>query len=154
MTGLRAEIKDVTFGPGKSYDVSVYLQNTNATQPIYVLSPTVRGFVQVGTSWQEVSLKPVSASPQKVLKITGEQIYHYTFESNITDYAQLFPYYMHVRFTNDMLVSSSSQPKSDLVERSDSYYVYLKPHEASDDAIMKKMHFPGKPPVWIPMPPH
>jgi len=154
MTGLRAEVKDVTFGPGRSYDVSLYLRNTLPTQPIYVLSPTVRGFVQVGNSWQEVSLKPVSASTQKVLKVTGEQIYHYTFETNIDDYSQLLPYYMHVRFTNEMLISANSQPKGDLVERSDSYYVYLKPHDAADDVIMKKMKFPGKPPVWIPMPPH
>jgi hypothetical protein len=40
------------------------------------------------------------------------------------------------------------------VERVDNYYVYLKPHDANDAAILRKMKFPGKPPVWIPMPPH
>ena len=154
MTGLRAEVKNVSLGAGNTYDVSVYLRNTNGGQPIYLLSPTMRGFVQIGSSWQEAPLKPVSDSPQRVLKITGEQILHYTFDPNVENYAQLLPYYMHVRFTNEMLISSSSQPKSDLIERADSYYVYLKPHDAFDDAIQKKMKFPGKPPVWIPMPPH
>ena len=42
----------------------------------------------------------------------------------------------------------------DLVDRSDNYYVYLKPHDAVDSEIQKKLKFPGPPPVWIPMPPH
>ena len=53
-----------------------------------------------------------------------------------------------------MIVWGTSQPKSDLIERSDSYYVYLKPHDASDADIAKKMKFEGAAPVWIPMPPH
>ncbi|MBX9721961.1 MAG: ABC transporter ATP-binding protein [Candidatus Obscuribacterales bacterium] len=154
MTGLRAEVKDVTLGAGRSYDVSIYLRNTLGTKPIYVLTPTLRGFVQVGSTWQEVPLKPANTSSQRVLKITGEQVYHYNFEPDVSDFTQLLPYYMHIRLTNEMLVSGSSQPKSDLIERSDSYYIYLKPHDVSDDAILKKMKFQGKPPVWIPMPPH
>lgn len=152
---LRAEVKDVTMGPGKSYNVSLYLRNTTGTQPLYVLSPTVRGFVQVGNSWNEVTLKPAaSTATGQVDKITGEKLYHYTMHPDIADYAQLLPYYMHVRISNEMLVSASSQPKNDLMERSDNYYIYLKPHGISDEAILKKLKFPGKAPVWIPMPPH
>jgi len=67
----------------------------------------------------------------------------------------LLPYYMHVRFSNTMIVSPQSQPKKDeLVERTDNYYTYLKPHEADDAAILRQLKFPGKPPLWIPMPPH
>jgi hypothetical protein len=39
-------------------------------------------------------------------------------------------------------------------ERGDNYYVYLKPSDVADDIILKKTKFSGKPPVWIPMPPH
>jgi hypothetical protein len=60
---------------------------------------------------------------------------------------------MHVRFSNAMLVSRSANPKGDLIERLDDYYVYLKPHGADDAAILHKTRFPGKPPLWIPMPP-
>ena len=31
---------------------------------------------------------------------------------------------------------------------------YLKPRSADDAAILAKTKFPGKPPLWIPMPPH
>lgn len=154
MKDLRADIKNIEFGPGKSYVVSIYLQNTAGDKPIYVMSPTVRGFIQVGSSWQEVKLTAKSGPTAKVATITGEHIYEYLLEPDIADFAQLLPYYMHIRLSNDMLVSPSSEPKDDLVERSDNYYVYLKPHDADDAAILKKMKFPGKPPVWIPMPPH
>jgi len=114
----------------------------------------VRGFVQVGSSWQEVPLKPAQSSAPQVLKITGEQIYDYILEPDVQDFAQLVPYYMHIRLSNDMLVSPRSEPKDDLIERNDNYYVYLKPHYADDNAILAKVKFPSKPPVWIPMPPH
>ena len=41
-----------------------------------------------------------------------------------------------------------------LFERSDNYYAYVKPWNVDDQRILQKMKFPGKPPVWIPMPPH
>jgi putative ABC transport system ATP-binding protein/macrolide transport system ATP-binding/permease protein/lipoprotein-releasing system ATP-binding protein len=61
---------------------------------------------------------------------------------------------MHVRFADTMLVSASSTPKDDVFERKDNYYVYLKPFDVADDTVLKRMKFAGKPPVWIPMPPH
>lgn len=154
MQGLRADVKDISFGPGKTYIVNLYLRNTTGDQPIYVMSPSVRGFVQVGGSWQEVPLRPANADVAQVLKVTGNQIYRYILEPDVNDFEQLLPYYMHVRLSNDMLVSPRSQPKDDIVERDDNYYVYLKPHEASDSAILSQVKFPGPPPVWIPMPPH
>lgn len=155
MKGLRADVKNVVSGPGKGYTVTLYLNNTiGPDKPIYVMAPAVRGFVQVGNSWQEVAMKPVNSNNPKVLKITGDQTYDYIIEPDVTGYAELLPYYMHVRITNDMIVSPSDQPKTDLIERNDSYYVYLKPHGLDDAKILKKMKFPGKPPVWIPMPPH
>lgn len=155
MRGLRCDIKEVTNGPGKTYIVTLYFTNTlDAGKPIFVMAPAVRGFVQVGSNWQEVTMKAATQADAKVLKITGDQTYSYILEPEVTGYTQLLPYYMHVRITNDMLISPSDQPKSDLVERNDSYYVYLKPKDAEDAKILKKMKFPGKPPVWIPMPPH
>lgn len=47
---------------------------------------------------------------------------------------------------------SNRGPKLDL--RKDNYHVYLKPFDIADEVILKQMRFPGRPPVWIPMPPH
>ncbi len=154
MAGLRADIKDIVFGPGETYLVTLYLRNTTGGEPIYVMAPAVRGFVQVGGGWQEVALRPAGHGDQRVLKITGTQTYQYVLAPDVRDFEQLLPYYMHVRLSNDMLVSPRAEPKDDLVERSDNYYVYLKPHAADDAMILKKLKFPGPPPVWIPMPPH
>ncbi|HEY9678428.1 MAG TPA: ABC transporter ATP-binding protein [Drouetiella sp.] len=155
MKGLRADVRDVVNGPGKSYIVTLYFINTTGGEkPVYIMAPSVRGFVQVGTNWQEVPMKPASEDMPKVLKITGDQTYKYIIEPDVSSFTQLLPYYMHVRIGNDMLISPSDQPKADLIERNDNYYVYLKPHGADDAKILQKMKFPGKPPVWIPMPPH
>jgi ABC-type lipoprotein export system ATPase subunit len=154
MRNLQADIQDIVSEQGNSYKLTINIGKRNSSAPIYVMSPTVRAFVQVGTNWQEVPIKPTDTAHQQVLKITGDQLLNYVIEPDVKGFAELLPYYMHVRITNDMLVSPSSQPKDDLIERNDSYYVYLKPHNVDDKKILSKLHFPGAPPVWIPMPPH
>ena len=72
----------------------------------------------------------------------------------LPEYAQLLSRYMHVRFVNAMLVSPDSTPSDALFERTDSYYVYLKPWDADDCTILAEVKFDGVPPLWIPMPPH
>jgi putative ABC transport system ATP-binding protein/macrolide transport system ATP-binding/permease protein/lipoprotein-releasing system ATP-binding protein len=88
-----------------------------------------------------------------VLKIEGTQTYRHLFDARLRDFTQLLPNYMHVRFSSTMLISPSSMPKDDVFERKDNYYVYLKPFDVADEVVLKRMRFPGKPPVWIPCPP-
>ncbi len=118
------------------------------------MSPSLRAYVQIGRQWIEMPSKPIEESAASVLKITGRQSYRYVFEAKPTDYAQLLPRYMHVRFVNAMLVSPNSAPSDELFERTDSYYVYLKPWDADDRDIKREVKFDGAPPLWIPMPPH
>jgi putative ABC transport system ATP-binding protein/macrolide transport system ATP-binding/permease protein/lipoprotein-releasing system ATP-binding protein len=152
--GLRADVEDVSHGPDGTYRLTLYLWNVSGGQPIYVMAPTVRAYVQVGSIWQEVPLRPADGQEGQVLHITGRHKYHYVLTPTVRNFEELLPGYMHVRFTNALLVSKESEPNEGLVERVDNYYVYLKPHDADDAAILRKMKFPGKPPVWIPMPPH
>jgi len=121
---------------------------------MFVMTPVVRVFVQLGNSWLETALDSSDKPSAAVAQISSERIFRFRLKPNVPGYAQLIPYYMHVRITNDLLVSPSSLPKDDLIERNDSYYVYLKPHNISDEVIAKKLKFAGAPPVYMPMPPH
>jgi putative ABC transport system ATP-binding protein/macrolide transport system ATP-binding/permease protein/lipoprotein-releasing system ATP-binding protein len=154
MSGLRADIDELTAGPDGSYRLTLYLWNVTGGEALYVMAPTVRAYVQVGMIWQEVTLDPAGLSEGQVLQVTGRQKHRYVLRPAVRRFEELLPGYMHVRFTNTMLVSRRREPADDLVERVDNYYVYLKPHDADDAAILSKMKFPGKPPLWIPMPPH
>jgi putative ABC transport system ATP-binding protein/macrolide transport system ATP-binding/permease protein/lipoprotein-releasing system ATP-binding protein len=154
LNSLRGDIQSVTdLGDGR-YELKTYLQNVGNGEPIYVMAPDMRAYVQVKTVWQEVPLKPLEESANGVVKIEGKQNYRYQFDAQVGDFAQLLPNYMHVRFSGTMLVSPSSMPKGDVFERKDNYYVYLKPPGVSDETVARGMRFSGKPPVWIPMPPH
>jgi hypothetical protein len=78
-----------------------------------------------------------------------------SLEARVDKFTQLLPHYMHVRFTNSMLVSPESMPKDDPFHREDNYYIYLRPDGIDDDAtIVKSVKFAGPPPTWIWMPPH
>jgi ABC-type lipoprotein export system ATPase subunit len=154
LNSLRGDVQSVTdLGDGR-YELTTYLQNVGDGQPIYVMSPEMRAYVQVKTEWQEVPMRSGNESAKAVLKIEGKQTYRYLLDARVRDFAQLLPNYMHVRFSGTMLVSPSSIPKGDVFERKDNYYVYLKPFDVTDEAISRRMRFAGKPPVWIPMPPH
>jgi hypothetical protein len=146
--------------------LTTYLENVGGEEPIYVMAPDMRAYVQVKTVWQEVPMTPADDSATGVTKIAGKQTYRYRFDARVPDFAQLLPNYMHVRFSGTMLVSPNSRPNGDVFEpqeiavarhpaiRKDNYYVYLKPFDVADEVVLKRMRFSGKPPVWIPMPPH
>jgi len=154
LSSLRADVKAIASRGGGTYELTLELWNVKGDKPIYVMSPALRAYVQIGRQWVEVPSRPVEENAAQVLKITGRQSYHYVFEARPTEYAQLLPHYMHVRFVNAMLVSPNSTPSDELFERTDSYYVYLKPWNADDRAILAQTKFDGAPPLWISMPPH
>jgi putative ABC transport system ATP-binding protein/macrolide transport system ATP-binding/permease protein/lipoprotein-releasing system ATP-binding protein len=154
MSTLQSEVQSVAdLGDGR-YDLALYFRNAGDGEPIYIMSPDMHAYVQVGNLWQEVPLRPAGDEGSSVMRIDSEHVYHYSFEARVANFTQLLPNYMHVRFSDTMLVSPSSTPKDDVFERRDNYYVYLKPFNVGDDVILKGMKFAGKPPVWIPMPPH
>jgi putative ABC transport system ATP-binding protein/macrolide transport system ATP-binding/permease protein/lipoprotein-releasing system ATP-binding protein len=151
---LRAEIADVAYHGGASYTLTLALENRSAAHAVFVLSPTVHAYVQVGLTWQEIPMRSIDGQEGRVARIAGRRTYQFAFEPNLKEYTEQLTGYMHVRFTDSTLVSRSSVPGDDLVERVDDYYVHLKPPGARDEEILRKVKFPGKPPLWIPMPPH
>jgi putative ABC transport system ATP-binding protein/macrolide transport system ATP-binding/permease protein/lipoprotein-releasing system ATP-binding protein len=154
LSSLQSDVQSVAdLGDGR-YELTVYLLNAAGGDPIYVMLPDMHAYVQVGSTWQEVPLHPADSSVGDVLRIDGKHLYHYLFDARVRGFAQLLPNYMHVRFSDSMLISPSDKPKDDVFERRDNYYVYLKPFDVTDDVALKGMKFAGKPPVWIPMPPH
>jgi hypothetical protein len=151
---LRADVDDIAYGPGSSYSLAIALENLSDDRTVFAMSPAVRAYVQVGLNWQEVPSKPRDGQEGRVRPIKKRRIYRFTFEPDVKDYTEQLAGYMHVRITSATLVSRRSEPGDDLFERLDDYYVHLKPHGADDEAILRKARFPGKPPLWIPMPPH
>jgi ABC-type lipoprotein export system ATPase subunit len=151
---LRGDVQSVSDLGDGHYELTTYLENVGGEEPIYVMAPDMRAYVQVKTVWQEVPMTPANDSATGVTKIAGKQTYRHRFDARVPDFAQLLPNYMHVRFSSTMLVSPSSRPNGDVFERKDNYYVYLKPFDVADEVVLKRMRFSGKPPVWIPMPPH
>jgi hypothetical protein len=154
-TRLFVELEDVAYEPdGKSYRLTMAMENLNAESPLYVMLSPVRAFAQVGLVWREVPTRVPDGASSGVIELTGRHTYQTIFEPNVEDWTELMPGYMHVRFDSDLLISERSEPTDDIVERNDPYYVYLKPHGADDRSIRERMNYPGTPPVYIPMPPH
>jgi hypothetical protein len=153
--GMYVEVVNVAYEPDqKSYRLTMRFTNDDPSVPLYVMQSPVRVFEQVGLSWKEVPSRDALGEAARVVKLANTNTSETIFEPNLRDWTELIPGYMHIRFETNSLVSERSNPDDDIIDRTDRYYVYLKPHGADDDAIRKQMRIRGDPPVYMPMPPH
>jgi hypothetical protein len=153
--GLYIELVRVTYEPDdKSYRASLTMQNENPDVPLYIMMSPAQVFVQSGFTWQEVPAQAPKGTDWGVVRMDAGHDYQIVFQADVKDWTELIPGYMHVRIQSDMLISRSAEPKDDIVERDNRFYVYLKPQGSDDAAIRRRSNFPGDLPVFIPMPPH
>ena len=154
-TALYVELKRIVAEPdGKSFRLTLALQNTDPAVPLFVMLNAVGVFVQAGMTWQQVPSRAVGDAGSGVVRLVDGYTWEIVFAPDVAGFAELIPGYMHVRLQADLLVSRRAQPGRDIVERRSPFYVYLKPHGADDAAIRARTNMSGTPPLFIPMPPH
>ena len=152
---LYVELKGISYEPdGKSYRMTLFLQNVSPKGPLYVMLNAVAVYVQAGMVWQQVPSRPAEGVSWGVVKLVDGYTFDVLFTPDVANWAELIPGYMHVRIQSDLLVSEKAQPGNDVVERRTPYYVYLKPHGANDEEIKARSKSTRTPPIFIPMPPH
>ena len=155
MRSLYVELKGITYDPdGKSYRMTLFLQNVSPKGPLYVMLNAVAVYVQSGMVWQQVPSRPAEGVSWGVVKVVDGYTFDVVFTPEVANWAELIPGYMHVRIQSDLLVSERAQPGNDVVERRTPYYVYLKPQGANDEDIKARSKSTRTPPIFIPMPPH
>lgn len=153
---LRADLDNIVLQDDGSYLLSLYLTNRDSQQPMFVMGPGVQAFVQVDRSWQAVSIVPVVRQTGDIERIDARHVFQFVFRPNVERFDELIKGYLHMRFTNSMIVAQSAQPQGDLFDRTDSYYVYLKSASVSDDQIRRENGWAEATlvPPWIPMKAH
>jgi hypothetical protein len=155
LTSLYVELKQIVQeADGKSYRMTLVMQNIDPARPLYIMLNAVSVFVQSGVTWQQVPSRPVEGASWGVVKLVDAHSYAVSFTPEVANWAELIPGYMHVRIQSDMLISRRAEPGDDVAERRTPFYVYLKPHGANDADIKARSRMSGTPPVYIPMPPH
>jgi hypothetical protein len=153
--GMFAEVVNVAYEPDqKSYRLTMKFTNDEPGHLLYVMKSPVRAFVQSGLSWREVPSRDPHGEAARVVKLTDSYSFETIFEPNVKEWTELMPGYMHIRFESNSLISQRSDPDDDIIDRTDRYYVYLKPHGADDRSIRERLKIKGDPPIYMPMPPH
>jgi hypothetical protein len=79
------------------------------------------------SSQSEIPTGSIDGHEGQVARIDGRKTYQLALEPNTKEYTEQLTGYMRVRLTGSTLVSQSSVPGDDLVERVDEYYIHLKP---------------------------
>ncbi|KGF72604.1 hypothetical protein DO97_07430 [Neosynechococcus sphagnicola sy1] len=152
---LYIDVQTVESEPdGLSYRVTMVMQNLNSDHPLYIQISPMRAFVQSGFIWREVPARFPTGEATRIVKLISQATFQAILTPDVEKPTELIPGYMHVRLDTDLLISQRSQPEADIVNRRDPYYIYLKPQNADDQAILRQSHYPGKPPLYMPMPPH
>jgi hypothetical protein len=153
---LRSDVKDIVYA-GDRYKIILRYENPFTEDEIYVMTPTIRALVQVGTSWREVPVHNPGDKPGNtaVVKLNKTMLVEKFIEVPFKNFEQVLPGYMHVRINSISYVSSNSISKEDIAERNEDFYVYLKPYYEKNSDVAKNYAFTSnKAPIWIPMPPH
>lgn len=153
---LRSDIKDVTYS-GDKYRVTLRFENPFPEEELFIMTPSVRCLVQVGTYWKEVPVHDVDSRPAEssVIKLESAFTVDKLIEVPFRNFEEVLPGYMHVRINSISYVSSSTISKEDIAEKNEDFYIYLKPYFANDREMSKKYKFTNNAvPIWIPMPPH
>ena len=153
--GMFVEVVNVAYEPDqKSYRLTMRITKAEPGRPLYVMQSPVRVFEQEGLSWKEVPSRAPDGQSARVIKLADAHTFETIFAPDLAGWTELIPGYMHIRFETNSLISERSEPDDDIIDRTDRYYVYLKPHGADDNAIRKRLNTKGDPPVYMPMPPH
>ena len=156
MESLRADILEViSLGEGK-HRVTLFLENYGQGK-MFVLGPALGLHYQVGRKWEPVPILPVGEFATELHAINKEKS-RFSFEFTLPggSYDELMAGYLHMRITGAMVVGASPDPSSDLFERTDDYYFYLKDPKNSDMRIRELNRWgPASViPPWIAMPSH
>jgi hypothetical protein len=153
---LRSDIKEVSYARDK-YLVTLRYENPFPEEELFIMTPSVRCLVQVGTYWKEVPVQDVGSSPAdaSVIKLDKTYTVDKLIEVPFRNFEEVLPGYMHVRINSISYVSSNTISKEDIAEKNEDFYIYLKPYFAKDSEVSKKYKFTNNAvPIWIPMPPH
>ena len=156
MESLQANILEViSLGEGK-HRVTLFLKNYGQGK-MFVLGPALGLHYQVGRKWEPVPILPVGEFATELHAISNEKS-RFSFEFTLPggSYDELMIGYLHMRITSVMVVGPSPDPSSDLFERTDDYYFYLKDPKNSDMRIRELNRWgPASViPPWIAMPSH
>ena len=156
LSSLYVELKRIVQEPdGKTYRMTLAMQNIDAAQPLYVMLNAVGVYVQSGMNWLQVPSSPAAGTRRwGVVKLVDAYSYDVSFTPEVANWAELIPAYMHVRIQSDTPISRSAQPGNNIAERRTPFYVYLKPFGANDADIKARSKMSGTPPGSIPMLPH
>ena len=152
---LRADVEDVAPDSDGGYRVTLYLENLDPQRDLFVLGPAVRVFIQADRGWTEVPSRSTGGE-EGVVQVNGRRRFVFSFRPEVTTFEEQIAGYYHVRITSAMLVSRRPQPRDDIFDRTDSYYVYVKSRGADDAEVRRRNGWEATttPPVWIPMPAH
>jgi putative ABC transport system ATP-binding protein/macrolide transport system ATP-binding/permease protein/lipoprotein-releasing system ATP-binding protein len=155
MQQLRADVEDLKILPDGGYEVWVYLQNFSPQKPLFVLGPSLRVFVQIDRIWQQIATSDTPATA--VHRVSSDrQLVPVRFRLAPERFDELLKGYMHIRINNTMVVADRADSSDDVFERTDDYYVYVRPHALSEDEVRRRNGWAqgALVPLWIPMPAH
>ena len=146
------ELVDIILDRKDMYIGSVTIDNLDVTQDLFLLPTNVEIFVQTGIAWSPFPAA-WSLSSQSVVHVDRQRVLAFEFSDLPEKYTELVPGYLHVRINLTYLIANSPQPQYSPLERRDSFFVYLLPINPNPERL-ELNHFPGQPPLFIPMPPH
>ena len=136
LNSLYVELKSIVLeADGKSYRMTVSLQNIDPAVPLYVMLNPVGVYVQSGMTWQQVPSSPVERRELGRRQAGRRLFLRRAVHARGGELGRADPRLHACAHPVRHADQPQAQPGNDIVERRTPFYVYLKPHGANDADI-------------------
>jgi hypothetical protein len=145
---LRTGIDEITFD-GSAYRMRFRLQNATS-DPFFVLVPAIDGFVQVGSRWEPFPVKMAQQDLHEgmVIELASERVFTEIADIEGEQYTEPMPGYRHLKVTLDAFVSPEANPREEIGEHKEDFFLFLR--DAERDGVSENKQA-GFRPAFIPL---
>jgi hypothetical protein len=124
----RTRIEDI-FYPGKGdwYTMRLTYENVRPEEEMWIMIPTIKVFVQIGTLWKELSVNDMrmKRGDYSVERLNEPHVMTVKFSMPYKNYMELMDGYMHVKVKSFSIISAESLIREDVIEKDEDIFIYV-----------------------------
>ncbi len=124
----RTDIREISYsGKGKEYRMKLSYENIHPEDEMWIMVPSIKVFVQVGTLWRELSVNDMrmKMGDYSAEKLDRPRTMTVKFTMPYKNYEELMRGYMHMKVNSFSYISAEAIAKEDIMEKSEDIFIYV-----------------------------
>lgn len=124
----RTSIEEISYSGRKGeYVMKLRYENIRPEEEMWIMIPSIKVFVQVGTLWKELSVNDLrmKRGDYSVERLNDPHVMTVKFYMPYGNYMELIKGYMHMKVKSLSIISAESIIKEDIIEKDEDIFIYV-----------------------------